>query len=190
MRTLFGALLSIVIICFVWMSLLGLRFVDMAGKKFSIMDLELPGTKARLDQLIQAMSPDAKAAVHQHLSVDYIFMACVYFGIAIFCLMGKKRIREMNQYKGLSGKEREGIYWKKVLTWLGFLQLIPWAFDICENARLAKWIDQGYAGNMIFFEPMVYLKFGIALAAFFTAGGLLLLTAKRHKKLKQAWKKG
>lgn len=189
MRTLFGTLFLLAFICYLWMWYLGLNFLDNNGVAFGIMDLELPGGKENLQALISSMPLPTKATVLNNLGVDYIFMACTYFGIAILCMMAQKRIKEMNTYQDLPEGEQKAAGWRKLMGLLVLLQMLAWCFDVCENARLIKWIELGQVGNMLLFEPMVYLKFNFAFAGFFTAAGLLLLTANRHKKLKEVWKK-
>jgi hypothetical protein len=141
------------------------------------MEFELPGCEERLNKLIATWTePEKKAFVLMQLKFDYIFMSTLFPTIFILCLWASKKFQTLALKNQSPAKYQ---FPRNLLLVLAILQAFALGFDISENVRLTKWIQQGYAGNMLLFETLVKLKFLFAIAGFF--GGLVLIIYAQSK---------
>ena len=145
------------------MSMQALQFYtkDVVIKKFSIMDLEIPGTPEELVNLIKGLyllpDPQSKKTIRNlkgQLYIDFLFMPSAYGAIFLLCML-------------VSGKMLFpfGI---KLFIVFGWLQLVPWICDIIENIYLLRKIKP----EPVLSTPKVHkaylimeiVKWGISLA--------------------------
>ena len=141
------------------------------GQVFSIMDLELHLDKQGLVKLFAGMDDKAKTILDYHLHFDFFFMAGVFPGIAAICMLTRERV------------ERRMI--RSVLFIIASLQLAAWSFDIYENTRLLKWMNNPAAIDKIdFYHLLVRLKFIIAFSGIgISAVAFIFFRSRRNKNL-------
>lgn len=131
------------------------------GGKISIFGLELFYPKDKIIHIFSGIDDKVRTILNYHLSFDFIFMAGVYPGIACLCMMAAQKVKSKNS--------------KKILFFLGAIQLLAWAFDIIENYYLLKWLKQPMIGSEFgFYHVIVYSKWIIALAGALIAIGFLV----------------
>jgi hypothetical protein len=124
-------------------------FLKTNGDKFSIMDFELPKSKAYVEQLIKDFGDNTKVNVIKSLNDDYVFMIGAYPGIALMC------------YKAMDYTYKN---WLFALTVIAALQIIAWIFDIVENIYIRQWIEGvEIRVSLGWFKAMVWSKFVIAI---------------------------
>jgi len=122
--------------------------------KFYIFKFELPSGKIKLQQTIEEWNTTKqKEFILKQLGYDYIFMSLLFPSILVLGFFVIEIIQDKTKNATVLN----------ILKWVALFQLIAWLFDFCENIRLEKWIIQNAVGNMFLFEPMVYVKFYIAI---------------------------
>jgi hypothetical protein len=167
LKSIFFLFLGLTIIAFGMMRYHQFQFESETGLKFNVMEFELPGSEEKLNELIKAWSePEKKEFVLKQLRLDYFFMSTLFPLILILCFWARKNFRILEMKNHAPNKFSIP---KNMLLVLGILQVFALGFDISENLRLTNWINQGYAGNMVFFETLVKLKFVFAAAGFLSA---------------------
>jgi hypothetical protein len=193
MKPLFALLLIIFLAATAWMSRIARDFKLKDNSNFSIMDLELPASAGAVQEKMADFLPGTRQAVLKQLNADYVFMAGCYPGILVLCLIALRRIATINSLQKDLQQKITGGGWKKLLAVLAILQLFAWGLDVWENAQIEQWLNTNMVNNNIaFFKARVYAKFAFALAGFFTAAGLLLLswgTPAKLTKQKQEYSK-
>ena len=137
------------------------------GEKFSVIGLELYYPKEKIVEIFSGLNDKVSTLLGYHLSYDFVFMAGCYPGIVCLCMMAAKRATSKTQIKAL--------------FILGFIQLIPWSFDIIENYLLLKWLKMPVIGDeFTFYRVIVYSKWVIAVStALFAVSLLIGLLLKR-----------
>ncbi len=127
---------------------------------FSIMRFEKPETEAGLVSLVKAISDAGDMPrITEDLQIDYVFMAGLYPGIAVWLLMLRRNAR-----KALS----------TTLLIAALLQFLPWIFDLIENGHLMGVLRGEPLGITVgLFRTMVSGKFFIAFGG---AAMALLIT--------------
>ncbi|MCY7420776.1 MAG: hypothetical protein LH478_03425 [Chitinophagaceae bacterium] len=103
---------------------------DAVLRRFSIMDLEWPGSALELENLIKGLyklkdkrSATAIGAVKKHLYADFLFMPAAYGSIFLLCM----KISWKMDYFG-----------PEFFALLAWLQIIPFLLDIYENIYLLQ----------------------------------------------------
>jgi hypothetical protein len=125
------------------------------GKPFSIMDLELYLGKEDLIKLLKSFDDKTATVVSYHLHFDFAFMAGVFPGIAILCILVREKV-DNNLIRSL-------------LFIFALLQFVAWGFDIYENVHLLDWLGhQSPIMDIELFHLLVRLKF------IFSFGGVLM----------------
>ncbi|MCL6259000.1 hypothetical protein M3O96_07880 [Aquiflexum sp. TKW24L] len=153
------------------------QFEAATGLKFNVMEFELPGSAERLKGLIASWGePAQKAFVLQQLKLDYLFMSTLFPTIFILCLWARKNFQVLELKHHYPNKFQ---FHKNLLLFLAAFQFLALIFDISENIRLTQWIQQGFVGDMLFFETMVKLKFFFAIVGLL--GGLVLIVVAQSK---------
>lgn len=126
------------------------------NETISIFGLELFYPARKIETIFSGIDARVKTILGYHLSIDFIFMAAVYPGIACLCMMAAEKL----DYRTA----------KRVLFAFAFLQLIGWSFDIVENYYLLKWLRIPVIGDeFTFYHVVVYSKWSIALAGVLAA---------------------
>lgn len=104
--------------------------MDVVIRKFSILDLEFPGSEKEIPDIIKGVYklPEAQrkstlSALRGQLWVDFLFMPAAYGSIFLVCI----KVAEKMNPAGTS-----------LFTWLAWLQLLPWLCDIIENIYLLR----------------------------------------------------
>lgn len=115
------------------MDIFATRFVTVTKvhRKFSIFDLEFISTPTELIEIINGIeklpgigaAARVKRALRNHLLTDFLFMLCVYPGIAMLCIKTGSKMKNVGD---------------DIFITLAALQLIAWLFDIIENCYLLK----------------------------------------------------
>lgn len=101
---------------------------DVVLRRFSIMDLQWPGSALELQNLIHGIYrlPDKRSAtvisaLKKHLYADFLFMPAAYSSIFLLCMK-------------ISGKM--DYFGPEVFAFLAWLQIVPLVLDIYENFYL------------------------------------------------------
>ncbi|HEY9259369.1 hypothetical protein [Chitinophaga sp.] len=104
--------------------------MDVVMRRFSILDLEFPGTPAEIPGIIKGVYAlpvvqQAKTllALRGQLWMDFLFMPAAYGSIFLVCI----KVAEKMNPAGTA-----------LFTWLAWLQLLPWLCDIIENIYLLR----------------------------------------------------
>jgi len=98
-----------------------------------------------------SLDPRVRTILEYHLFFDFAFMAGVYPGIALLCLMARKR--------GNSSSLKKSLYF------LAALQLLAWLADVYENLWLLQWARHPFIGKeFASYHIAVVVKWVIALA--------------------------
>ena len=104
--------------------------MDVVIRKFSILDLEFPGSPKEIPDIIKgvyalpaAQQKRTLSALRGQLWVDFLFMPAAYGSIFLVCI----KVAEKMNPAGTS-----------LFTWLAWLQLLPWLCDIIENIYLLR----------------------------------------------------
>ena len=143
------------------MDILALRFVTFTRvrRKFTIFDLEFTATPGELVQLLKGIDSldlkqamQVKKALRLHLFTDFLFMLCVYPGVAMLC------IKTASKMKGIGDE---------IFLTLASIQMLAFLFDIIENVYLLNKlrkpeISTPYVHRM--YKRMVMTKWAIAIA--------------------------
>ena len=138
------------------------------GKLFSIMDLELRLDKDGLTKLFAGMDDKARTILDYHLHFDFFFMAGVFPGTAAICMVTREKI------------EKKII--RAILFTIACLQLAAWSFDIYENTRLIKWMnDTATIDNIDLYHLLVRLKFTIAISGIIISAATFIFLRGRRK---------
>ncbi len=113
------------------MDVLATRFVTVTRvqRKFTIFDLEFTATPAELAGIIKgidklgdtAWSARVRKALRLHLLTDFLFMFCVYPGIAMLCVKTASKMAGIGEV---------------IFMALAVAQIFAWLFDIIENVYL------------------------------------------------------
>jgi hypothetical protein len=113
------------------MDVLATRFVTVTRvqRKFTIFDLEFTATPAELADIIKgidklgdtAWSARVRKALRLHLLTDFLFMFCVYPGIAMLCVKTASKMAGIGEV---------------IFMALAVAQIFAWLFDIIENVYL------------------------------------------------------
>jgi hypothetical protein len=146
---------------------------------FNIMDFEWPEDKTYLHNLIVEWSadPEKRNLLLDQLGMDYIFMSVLFPAILILCLLSELRLtatvsNRNNNYKVI----------RNLLLIAGWLQILAWTFDFCENTRLENWLVRGSVDRILLFKEMVFMKFTIGIVGFLLGSGTYLYTLLIPKK--------
>jgi hypothetical protein len=179
----FFIFLLLTIIAFGLMRYHQFQFESETGLKFNVMEFELPGSEEKLNALIKAWSePEKMEFILKQLRLDYFFMSTLFPSILILCFWARKNFQILELTNHTPDKF---LIPKNILLVLGILQVFALGFDISENFRLTNWINQGFAGNMAFFETLVKLKFVFAAAGFLSAIFFLFFERVAYRKSKK-----
>jgi hypothetical protein len=177
MKTLFALLLFITLTATALMAWVSKDFKLMDGTHFSIMNIQLAQSGSSLQHMMSSFAPGTKSALLTQLNIDYIFMVGCYPAIAILCLIAIRRVTQISLLQKDLDRNQSGAFWKNLLMALALMQLIAWGLDVWENAQIEHWLNSiNIDSNIGFFKTRVYIKFGLAIAGFFTAALLLLFT--------------
>jgi len=132
--------------------------------RFSIMDMEFPGSEHSISNIIlgihklpEDLSRASMKALKGNLYTDFVFMAAVYPFIALLCY----HTAELMQHFG-----------RAVFLSLALLQLLAWGFDLVENYYLFHKIRKPYPAQprrLKQYKNMVLWKWGIATTGLVTA---------------------
>jgi hypothetical protein len=134
------------------------------GELFTVIGLEVAYSKEKIISILSGIDGHVKTILGYHLCFDFIFMTGVYPGIAALCMMAREK------------RKNEGL--KKILLVAAMLQLIAWGCDIAENLYLLRWLNDPVIGNeFLLYHIVVYVKWGLALAAVFIAIPLVIKKA-------------
>ena len=143
------------------------------NEKISIFGLELFYPKEKIVEIFSGINDKVKTILGYHLSLDFIFMAGCYPGIASLCIMASAKVAGKNL--------------KRILFILGFLQIFGWTFDVMENYYLLKWLKTPVISNEFgFYHVVVYSKWIIALIGALFAIAILVGSMFKRKNLKSA----
>jgi len=135
----------------------------------SIFGLELFYPAKQIEEIFTGIDARVKTILGYHLSIDFVFMAGCYPGIACLCMMAAEKVSNRN--------------FKRILFCLAFLQLFAWAFDIIENYNLLKWLKNPVIGNEFgFYHTIVYSKWIIALIGVLMTLLAILITIFKKRK--------
>ena len=122
------------------------------GSQFTIIGLEISYPKEQVISILSGLDEKVKTILRYHLSLDFAFMAGVYPGIAVLCLMARE-------------KSASNIV-KRILLLFALLQLVAWGCDIYENLCLLKWIKNPSIGeDFKIYHVAVAAKWIVALIA-------------------------
>lgn len=143
------------------MDVLATRFVTVTRipRKFTIFDLEFTATPAELSGLIKGIdklgdatwSAKVKKALRLHLLTDFLFMFCVYPGIAMLCIKTASKMTGIGEVLFLG---------------LAIAQILAWLFDIIENLYLLNKLRQPEVSTLkvhLMYKRLVMTKWGIAI---------------------------
>ena len=121
------------------------------GEPISIFGLELFYPAERIEEIFRGIDGRVRTILEYHLSIDFLFMAGCFPGIASLCMIAAHRL--------------ESRAWKRFLFILAFLQLFAWLFDVIENYNLLSWLNnpQIESDEFRFYHVVVYSKWTIAL---------------------------
>jgi len=126
--TYFLILFAGMLVCSTVMDVLATRFVTVTRvqRKFTIFDLEFTATPSELASLIKGIdklgdAAQVKKALRLHLLTDFLFMFCVYPGIAMLCIKTASKMTGIGEV---------------IFLVLAAAQIFAWLFDIIENAYL------------------------------------------------------
>jgi hypothetical protein len=159
---------SLTIISAAAMGIIGKGFHFKDNHRFSIMDLEMPGSEDALVNAYKNMDEGVLNDVRSHLHADYFFMVGCYTFIAMLCIA----------VAGNSG----GIL-KKIFLAFAALQAMPFLFDVVENILLERWIpvpgEEAFTFNFMVFQTLVVAKFTIAVSAFVSGTVILIYRSLR-----------
>lgn len=104
--------------------------MDVVMRRFSILDLEFPGSRYEIPALIKgvyALPVDQRSktlsALRGQLWTDFLFMPAAYGSIFLVCI----KVAEKMNPAGTT-----------LFEWLAWLQLLPWLCDIIENIYLLR----------------------------------------------------
>lgn len=137
----------------------------------SIFGLELFYPAKKIEEIFTGIDARVKTILGYHLSIDFVFMAGCFPGIACLCMMAAEKVKNRN--------------FKRILFGLAFLQLFALAFDIIENYNLLKWLKNPEIGDEFgFYHAVVYSKWIIALTGALVALSTLLFSPFKKKNLK------
>lgn len=143
------------------------------NEQISIFGLELFYPANKIEEIFSGIDAQVKTILDYHLSIDFIFMAGCFPGIACLCMMAAEKINGRN--------------FKRILFCLAFLQLVAWTFDIIENYHLLKWLKNPVIGDeFAFYHSVVYSKWIIALVGVLLALLAMLINIIKKKNLKSA----
>ena len=163
MKKLFLLTFLVALAGFVIMAIFSIDFQLIDGHYFTIMDLEMPGSKENLIALYAQMTPQVLTSVKKNLYADFLFMMGCYPFVALVCLA--------------AARKSQG-FWQRIFSTLAILQIFPFVFDVIENISLLKWIDDSaYLMNFLVFQSIVWVKFILAVGAFLLSLIFLLYTA-------------
>jgi hypothetical protein len=147
----FAGAFALAMITGVIMSRMSRAFCYLRGiavTRFSIMDLEFPGSPASIPDIVRGMNalpPEQRSrsrrALRGNLLLDFLFMAGIYPAIFLICIHCAKQMRD----NGVG---------EAIFSTLAALQLVAWIIDILENFYLLrklakpglsrKWVHKGY----------------------------------------------
>lgn len=144
------------------MDVLATRFVTVTRtqRKFTIFDLEFTATPVELATLIRGIdkledktqSDRVKKALRLHLFTDFLFMLCVYPGIAMLCIKTASKMAGIGDVIFLA---------------LAVAQILAWLFDIIENLYLLNKLHKPEISTPkihLLYKRLVMTKWGIAIA--------------------------
>lgn len=137
--------------------------------KFSIMELEFPGSTDSISKIINGMArlrPElaarSRAALKANLLWDFLFMPGAYLSIFFLCMQIAKLIDEPGRI---------------LMVILAWLQIVAWLLDIIENYYLLHKLKNPYTARLSVhknFRRMVSLKWAIASTGVVSGLSLLL----------------
>ena len=141
------------------------------NEKISIFGLELFYPKEKIVEIFLGITDKVRTILGYHLSLDFIFMAGCYPGIACLCMMARIK----SSLKNI----------KSILFTLAFLQIFGWTFDVIENYFLLKWLKDPVIGDEFgLYHIVVYSKWLIALTGALLAIIILVGSVLKRKHLK------
>ena len=156
-----------------YMSRLANQFVLNDGRSFSIMDLEIPKEKIKIEDIKPGITYKATLALEKHLQTDALFMIGCFSSIALLCL--------------IAASSTVSSTWRMILIILAILQLIAWGLDIVENKQLYKFLFQpDYTINKTSITIRTIIKFAIGIVGFFLSIGVIIANSKIRV---TSWKK-
>ena len=154
---------------------------DVVLRRFSIMDLQWPGSALELQNLIHGIyrlpakrSTTVISALKKHLYADFLFMPAAYGSIFLLCM----KISWKMDYFG-----------PEIFAFLAWLQIIPFMLDIYENIYLLQKLKPDFKKtNDETFKRMQrveIIKWGIPLGSL-----ILALSAVLYFRLNGMYEKG
>ena len=157
----FFVLFAGMLVCSTIMDVLAARFmtVTRVQRKFTIFDLEFTSTPAELASLIKGIdklgdatwSARVKKALHLHLLTDFLFMLCVYPGIAMLCIKTASKMTGIGEV---------------IFLVLAVAQIFAWLFDIIENVYLLNKLRKPEISTLSvhkMYKRVVMTKWAIAI---------------------------
>lgn len=138
---------------------------DVVLRRFSIMDLQWPGSALELQNLIHGIyrlpakrSTTVVNALKKHLYADFLFMPAAYGSIFLLCM----KISWKMDYFG-----------PEIFAFFAWLQIIPFMLDIYENIYLLQKLKPDFTktSNETFkwMQRVEIIKWGIPLGSLILA---------------------
>ena len=138
---------------------------DVVLRRFSIMDLQWPGSALELQNLIHGIyrlpakrSTTVISALKKHLYADFLFMPAAYGSIFLLCM----KISWKMDYFG-----------PEIFAFFAWLQIIPFMLDIYENIYLLQKLKPDFTktSNETFkwMQRVEIIKWGIPLGSLILA---------------------
>ncbi|HEY9176058.1 MAG TPA: hypothetical protein VIN07_00140 [Flavipsychrobacter sp.] len=144
------------------MDVLATRFITVTriARKFTIFDLEFTATPGELATLIRGIdkledkvqSGKVKKALRLHLFTDFLFMFCVYPGIAMLCIKTASKMAGIGEV---------------IFLGLAIAQIFAWLLDIIENIYLLNKLRKPEISTLRvhrLYKRLVITKWGIAIS--------------------------